>query len=82
MGNVDSDPAPVVLELIGGPEPLRITDEVAALEPDQQVTIVFDAFAVEPGGLYEIRASLRVEGNDVSFEDNEISVEFTVNPEE
>ena len=82
VGNVDSDPAPVVLELIGGPEPIRITDEVGMLEPDQQVTIVFDALDVEPGGIYEIRASLAVTGNDVSFEDNEISVEFTVNTRE
>lgn len=82
VGNVDSDSAPLVLELIGGPEPIRLSDEVGALEPDQQTTIVFEGMAVEPGGLYEIRASLVVTGNDVSFEDNEISVEFTVNTEE
>lgn len=82
VGNVDSEPAPVVLELIGGPEPVRLTDEVSGLEPNQQTTIVFDGTAVEPGGLYEIRASLVVTGNDVSFEDNEISVEFSVNTEE
>ena len=82
VGNVDSDPAPVVLELIGGPEAIRMTDEVDTLGPNQQVTVVFDEITVEPGGLYEIRASLVVTGNDVSFEDNEISVEFTVNTEE
>lgn len=82
VGNVDSDPAPLVLELIGGPEPIRLSDEVDVLEPDQQTTIVFDGMGVEPGGLYEIRANLVVTGNDVSFEDNEISVEFSVNTEE
>lgn len=82
VGNVDSDPAPLALELIGGPEPIRLSDEVDVLEPDQQTTIVFDGMGVEPGGLYEIRANLVVTGNDVSFEDNEISVEFSVNTEE
>jgi hypothetical protein len=82
VGNVESDLAPVVLELIGGPEPVRLSDQIDALEPNQQTTIVFDEMALEPGGLYEIRASLVVTGNDVSFEDNEISVEFTVNAEE
>jgi hypothetical protein len=82
VGNVDSEPAPLVLELIGGPEPVRLNDEVDTLEPNQQTTIVFEETAVEPGGLYEIRAGLVVTGNDVSFEDNERSVEFTVNTEE
>ena len=82
VGNVDSEPAPVVLELIGGPEPVRLSDEVDVLAPEQQTTVVFDGTSVEAGGLYEIRASLVVTGNDVSFEDNEVSVEFTVNTEE
>lgn len=78
-GNVRSEPVPLVLEMIGGPDVVRITEEVAPLEPGQQVTVVFDEVAVEPGGLYEVRATLVVTGNDVSFEDNEIGVEFSVN---
>lgn len=82
VGNISSDEVSLVLELIGGQEPLRMTDDVGSLEPEQQVTVVFDEMPVEPGGLYEVRASLAVTGNDVSFDDNEISVEFTVNSEE
>lgn len=81
VGNISSEIVPLVLELIGGPEPIRLTDEVGPLEPDQQVTVMFDPFDVEPGGIYEIRATLAVTGNDSSFDDNEISVEFRVNEE-
>ena len=81
VGNVASEVVPLVLELIGGPEPVRLTDEVGPLGPGQQVTVMFDPVDVEPGGIYEIRATLAVSGNDSSFEDNEIAVEFRVNEE-
>lgn len=80
-GNIMSDSEPLVLELIGGPELIRLTEDVAPLDPAQQVTVVFDAVAVEAGEIYEVRATLVVTGNDASFEDNEISVEFAVNEE-
>ncbi len=81
VGNIRSEIVPLVLELIGGPEPIRLSDAVGPLEPQQQVTVIFDPVAVEPGGIYEIRATLAVAGNDSSFDDNEISVEFSVNEE-
>lgn len=81
VGNIRSEVVPLVLELIGGPEPLRLTEDIGPLEPEQQVTVVFDPFEVQPGGIYEIRATLAVTGNDSSFVDNEISVEFRVNEE-
>lgn len=82
VGNIASEPVPIVLELLGGPELVRLTDEVGPLQPDQQVTVVFEEIAVDPGGVYQVRAGLAVTGNDVSFEDNEIIVEFSVNEEE
>ena len=78
-GNIRSAAIPLVLEMIGGAEPVRLTNEVPELDPTQQVTVIFDPLAVEPGGIYQVSASLVVTGNDTSFEDNEISVEFTVN---
>lgn len=80
-GNVMSEEVPLLLELIGGPELVRMTELIVPLDPQQQVTVVFEALAVDPSGLYEVRATLAVTGNDVSFEDNEISVEFIVNQE-
>lgn len=81
VGNVRSETVPLILELIGGPELVRLTDEVSPLAPNQQVTVVFDEVAVQPGGIYEVRAALAATGNDSSFEDNEITVEFVVNEE-
>lgn len=78
-GNVMSEPVPLVLELIGGPELIRMTEDITPLDPAQQVTVVFDEIGVESGGIYEVRATLVATGNDASFEDNEISVEFEVN---
>lgn len=80
-GNIMSEPVPLLLELIGGPELIRMTEDITPLDPAQQVTVVFDEVGVEPGGIYEVRATLVATGNDSSFEDNEISVEFAVNEE-
>lgn len=79
VGNIRSETVPLVLELIGAPELVRLTEEVNPLAPDQQVTVVFEEVAVQPGGIYEVGAALVVTGNDTSFEDNEIRVEFSVN---
>lgn len=81
VGNIRSEIVPLVLELIGGPAPVRLTDDVGPLEPGQQVTVIFDPLELEPGGIYEIRATLAVTGSDSSFADNEIAVEFRVNEE-
>lgn len=81
VGNIRSETIPLVLELIGGPEPIRITDQLLPLEPGQQMTLVFEPITVEPGTVYEVRATLAATGNDSSFDDNEIAVEFRVNEE-
>jgi hypothetical protein len=69
----------LVLTLTGGPEQIREQAEVAALQPNQQVAIIFDALEVEPGGIYEVAAILAITGDDSNGNDNEIRVQFTVN---
>ena len=78
-GNVTSVPDQLVLTLTGGPEQVREQVEVEPLEPNQQVTLVFEPIAVEPGGVYEVVAALAISENDTDFEDNMITVEFTIN---
>jgi len=36
---------------------------------------------VEPGGVYEVEAALAISENDSNFEDNSITVVFSVNEE-
>lgn len=83
VGNVASEPETLVFELLGGPEPetVRFDEEIIALNPNRQVTVLIEDVVVEPGQLYRARAVLAATGNDASFEDNEIIVEFTVNEE-
>lgn len=80
-GNIVSEEVGLVVELIGGVEPTRVTDVIAPLDPNQQVTMVLEPIDVESGGIYEVKATLAVTGNDANFEDNEKSVEFSVNDE-
>lgn len=79
VGNVRSGGETVVLTLTGGPEQVRHTAGVDPLQPNQQITLVFEPLAMEPGGLYEVTASLVVTSEDSNLEDNELRVEFSVN---
>jgi hypothetical protein len=81
VGNVRGDAETLVFELLGGTETIRVDEEIDPLSPNQQVTVVLEDMAVEPGLLYRARAALAITGGDASFEDNEIIVEFTVNEE-
>jgi hypothetical protein len=78
-GNVASKPETVLLSLDGGPEPIRIQAEVDVLQPNQQVTVTFEAVPVEPGGVYEVSARLVVTDDDANAQDNTIAVQFSVN---
>jgi hypothetical protein len=79
VGNVASDSVPLVLTLTGGPSQIREQADVPPLQPNQQVTIIYDVLEVEPGGVYEVAAVLAITGEDANFDDNEIRVQFTVN---
>jgi len=71
----------LVVTLTGGPDEVRAQVVVEPLEPDQQVTVVIEPMLVEPGGVYEVVAALAISENDSDFEDNSITVVFTVNEE-
>ena len=77
-GNVISGGERLILTLTGGPDQIQSQQEINPLPPAQQVTIVFDAFDVEPGGIYEVAAMLEVV-EDIDFTDNEIRVQFSIN---
>ncbi len=79
VGNVASRAEPLVLTLTGGPEQIREQAEIAPLQPNQQVTIIFDPVEVEPGGIYQVAAVLVITGEDSNSDDNQIRVQFTVN---
>jgi hypothetical protein len=79
VGNVRSGDEALVLTLTGGPEQVRLQADVSPLDPNQQVTLVFEPIAVEPGGLYEVAAELVVTADDSNLTDNEVTVEFVVN---
>lgn len=80
-GNVASEGDDLVVTLTGGPEEVRIQAPVEPLEPDQQVTMIIEAMPIEPGGVYEVEAALAISENDSNFEDNSITVVFSVNEE-
>ena len=78
-GNVTSVGDDLVVTLTGGPEEIRSQVPVEPLEPDQQITVIIEPMVVEPGGVYEVVAALAISENDSNFEDNTITVVFTVN---
>jgi hypothetical protein len=78
-GNVTSAEDSLVVTLSGGPDPIRSQVVVEPLEPDQQVTVIIEPMTVEPGGVYEVVAALAISENDSNFDDNSITVVFTVN---
>ena len=79
VGNVASRAEPLVLTLTGGPEQIREQAEIAPLQPNQQVTTIFDPLEVEPGGIYQVAAVLVITGEDSNRDDNQIRVQFIVN---
>ncbi len=79
LGNVLSTPSTVRLVLTGGAEPVTLDQELGALQPDAQSSVRFEDVAVEPGGEYQVTATLVGLGSDIDLTDNEISVDFTVN---
>jgi len=78
-GNVTSAEDDLVVTLTGGPDPIRAQVALEPLDPDQQVTVIIEPMTVEPGGVYEVVAALAISENDSNFEDNSITVVFTVN---
>lgn len=79
VGNIRSEQETVELVLFGGQEQLSQTAGVGALDPRQQVTLVFEPVAVTADILYEVLTRLTPTGTDTNLDDNEIAVEFTVN---
>ena len=77
-GNVMSTVAQIRLLLTGGEEEVTLEQEVAALQPEASTTVSFEDLVVEPGGDYEVMASLVGLAADVDNTDNEITVAFTV----
>jgi len=78
-GNVVSGTQSVILTLTGTSEVGRQIIEVEPLRPGLAVTLIFDAIAVDPGASYEVTATLQDVTEDINFNDNTITVEFTVN---
>lgn len=78
-GNVMSTVTRLTLVLAGGPEPVTLEEEVRSLQPGALTTVAFPDFAVEPGGEYEVTATLVGVESDIDPTDNEIAVIFTVN---
>lgn len=78
-GNVVSIEELLSLSVDGGAEPFAQELPVLPLQPGQQTTVVFDPVPVQAGGVYRVIATLIVSGNDQDFDDNEITIDFTVN---
>ena len=78
-GNIDSAPQPLLLSLLGGPEPISLTKEVPTLQPGRQITLVFEPLTVVPGGIYEVSAEIETIAEDLVIEDNRVRIQFTVN---
>jgi hypothetical protein len=78
-GNVVSLEETLRLSVAGDGEPSGEEVPVISLRPGQQTSVVFEPVPVEGGGVYEVTATLIVGGSDAAFDDNEISVVFSVN---
>jgi len=80
-GNVASQPETLQMTLTDGEELLVIDEaEIPVLQPNGQTTITFEAMAVEPETLYEVTMALVLTGVDSDLTDNELRIQFTVNP--
>ncbi|HEX5695861.1 MAG TPA: hypothetical protein VFZ15_05715 [Acidimicrobiia bacterium] len=82
LGNVESGSEPLELTLNGASEPVVVLETVPVLEPGEQTAIQFLDLEVEPGGIYEVIAELKVVGVDLDYEDNMREVVFSVNEDE
>ena len=63
-GNEIEEQVAVVLDLVpsdGGDDATTVRQTVAALEPGQARTLVFDSITLRPGGLYELVVSTTVD---------------------
>lgn len=79
VGNVESEPQTLSLELVGGEVPVRATAQVRALNPNGQTTIEFEPMAVVPDTAYQVTGELIVNGPDSDPADNRLATTFTVN---
>ncbi|MCI0677902.1 MAG: hypothetical protein L0Z63_02520 [Actinobacteria bacterium] len=77
-GNIATMVQDLTLTMVGGPESVEVVREVAPLQPGRQVTIVFDALVVEPGGIYQVAAEIETVAEDANIEDNQVTVQFVV----
>ncbi|MEX1125804.1 MAG: hypothetical protein WEE53_09105 [Acidimicrobiia bacterium] len=78
LGNVMSTVATLRLDLTGGPEPVTLEQQVVVLQPEAMTTVSFADVVVQPGGEYEVTATLVGVAADVDPTDNDITVAFTV----
>lgn len=83
VGNVESSPETLDIQVEGGELPVRDSAEVPALRAGGQTTIVFDPMPVEPGILYTVTSALLNIGvdTDTDIADNSKTADFTVNSE-
>lgn len=79
LGNVPSDTGSVTLVLSSADETRELSASFEALAPNEQLTIVFDALQVAPGGAYQVEASLITTNPDSDLTDNTKEVQFNVN---
>lgn len=72
-GNETEEHVLVVLDLVpsdGGDDGTSVRQTVAALEPGQARTLVFDSIALRPGGLYELVISTSIENDEDADNDS------------
>jgi hypothetical protein len=79
VGNVESEPQTLSLELVGGEVPVRSTAEVRALNPNGQTTIAFAPMTVAPDIAYQVTGELILNSPDSDPSDDRQSTTFTVN---
>ena len=79
VGNVESQPGTLSLELVGGEVPVRATAELPMLQPSGQTTLAFEPMEVAPDIAYQVTGELIVTGPDSDPADNRQSTTFTVN---
>lgn len=83
VGNIESSPETLDIQLEGGELPVRDSAEVPALRAGGQTTVEFGPMPVEPGILYTVTSGLLNTGvdTDTDLTDNSKSADFTINSE-
>lgn len=81
VGNVNSEPQTLRLELSGGEDVAQqeSTADVPVLRPGGQITIEFDPMDVDSDIIYTVTAELLITGVDTTLDDNLKEAEFRVN---